>query len=514
MVQTPIDSLAAPSNDGELLIWPEARELPALFEKNQKLRRSYKFELLGRNAQESISPSLDSRVIATGHQPGFLHPGVWIKNVAASVLAGQIHGIAQFLVVDNDALQQSALKWPERTNGSLRLRSAFPFQLPLDSPYELLPVSTSEQWRRFFASLPESIRSNAQSPMPGFLDDFLHDGTDRSYVPRWIEGLSAMEKTLDVPQPEYLPVSRWFDVTTSDAAACFFGHLLIHAGDFAAAYNEALNNYRQRRGIRGHQHPIPDLVIMEERIEVPFWGVHPDKSRLRLYVQQLNDQLALFAGEERIAVLHVSQLNQAPGAHLKQALGSWRIRPRALTLTMFSRLFCSDLFIHGIGGAKYDQICDDCIKSFFQVEPPAYACVSATLRLDLPRFEASVIDLIRCRRDLRDKRFNPQRFLINEDSAVKSLCHERDTAIALAEKLRSNDRDNHSVRRTTAERIRSINASLAARIPMGEVCDPDTLEDRVAQNRIADYREWFMGFYPREKLARLADNTSAALKNK
>ena len=31
-----------------------------------------------------------------------------------------------------------------------------------------------------------------------------------------------------------------------------------------------------------------------------------------------------------------------------------KIRPRAILTTLYSRLFLSDLFIHGIGGAKYD----------------------------------------------------------------------------------------------------------------------------------------------------------------
>ena len=30
----------------------------------------------------------------------------------------------------------------------------------------------------------------------------------------------------------------------------------------------------------------------------------------------------------------------------------------------------SDLFIHGIGGAKYDELTDEIIRRFFGIEPP------------------------------------------------------------------------------------------------------------------------------------------------
>ena len=35
-----------------------------------------------------------------------------------------------------------------------------------------------------------------------------------------------------------------------------------------------------------------------------------------------------------------------------------KLRTRALTTTLFARLVLSDMFLHGIGGAKYDQVTD------------------------------------------------------------------------------------------------------------------------------------------------------------
>ena len=67
------------------------------------------------------------------------------------------------------------------------------------------------------------------------------------------------------------------------------------------------------------------------------------------------------------------------------SLAPWVIRPRALTLTLWVRLLLCDLFVHGIGGAKYDRVTNDIFRTYYRCEPPAMACVSATLRLPLPR---------------------------------------------------------------------------------------------------------------------------------
>ena len=47
-----------------------------------------------------------------------------------------------------------------------------------------------------------------------------------------------------------------------------------------------------------------------------------------------------------------------------------RLRTRALTTTMFARYLLGDLFIHGIGGAKYDELGDEIARGFFGIEPP------------------------------------------------------------------------------------------------------------------------------------------------
>ncbi len=49
------------------------------------------------------------------------------------------------------------------------------------------------------------------------------------------------------------------------------------------------------------------------------------------------------------------------------------------------RIFVSDLFIHGTGGAKYDEVTDFIITNWYGFEPPKLAVASATLHCGIER---------------------------------------------------------------------------------------------------------------------------------
>ncbi len=177
---------------------------------------------------------------------------------------------------------------------------------------------------------------------------------------------------------------------------------------------------------------------------------------------------------------------------------------------MYLRLFECDLFIHGIGGAKYDQITDDIIRRFFQVEPPRYACVSATLRLATLRSAASLPDLMRCRRRLRDVRFNPQRYLDASSASqapLQAKLDEREQAIAESRRLASFAPSHRCARRAAFARIRQANEAILQAVPdvsrrlTQELAEAQRLWE---QNKTAGSRDWFFGLHPIERLRGLA----------
>jgi len=89
----------------------------------------------------------------------------------------------------------------------------------------------------------------------------------------------------------------------------------------------------------------------------------------------------------------------------------FKIRSRALATTMFARLFLADVFLHGIGGGKYDELADAIIRGFFRIEPPPFAVLSATCRLPLPTYPSTGDDVRRLHSQTRELVWNPQRYL-------------------------------------------------------------------------------------------------------
>ena len=97
------------------------------------------------------------------------------------------------------------------------------------------------------------------------------------------------------------------------------------------------------------------------------------------------------------------------------------MRSRALTNTLYARLFLSDLFIHGIGGGKYDELTDELIRRFYGCEPPEFLILSATRLLPLPAPPVRPEDHRRLVRELRDLHWNPQRHRPPGDGEIQGL---------------------------------------------------------------------------------------------
>jgi hypothetical protein len=530
--ETPIDALAAPAENGETLLWPRKPPLVTLAETNRRLRKSYAFQLLDRPLPELLEERLQSPpIIMAGHQPSFIHPGVWAKNIVASKLAAIMGGQARFLIVDSDAVPQCTLTWPETTDDYCRVSGAPGPSWTAGRSYEQLPAAPDSAWRAFFDRLPARWRSDASSPIATFLRVFIEGSPAPDYVSRWTSGITAVERQLDVASPRYIRDSQlWSNQPglAGRAASIFTAHILRHADQFLATYNAALAAYRRRRGIRGRQHPIPDLARDGDRMETPFWALGPTQPRRRLFVSRPHaGAIQLWAATESICTLSRADLASRPGETLAESLANWQIRPRALALTMFARLLVCDLFIHGIGGAKYDQITDDIIRGFFHVEPPAYACVSATCRLPLRTYPVTDADRLACARRLRDLSYNPQRYVAelpqpdnmpSGSTGITEVIAERANAIAESDRLRSatgGPLADRATRKAAFTRIRQANTALLRLMPGALEHTRHRLAEIAAQlahNRTAANREWFFAFYPTADLLRLRNAVGPARK--
>jgi hypothetical protein len=207
------------------------------------------------------------------------------------------------------------------------------------------------------------------------------------------------------------------ELCQTDGFYWFVSHLLAQLPRYHRVHNEALDEYRAARGIRSKNHPVAALAREGEWLEAPFWVWRAGQPRRRaLLVRQRPREMDLrIAGEDEVLLeLPLSPEREACCAveRLRSlADRAVRLRTRALTTTLFSRFMLGDLFIHGIGGAKYDELGDEIARRFFGIEPPGFLTLSMTLWLGLPTETASPGDVARIERDLRDLRFNPDRHL-------------------------------------------------------------------------------------------------------
>ena len=97
-----------------------------------------------------------------------------------------------------------------------------------------------------------------------------------------------------------------------------------------------------------------------------------------------------------------------------------------MVTTLWARLALSDLFLHGIGGAKYDQVTDRLMETFFGLDPPGIMVLSATLCLPVPRLAANGGELHAIRRDLRNLDYHPEKYLreitASQDVSAATAC--------------------------------------------------------------------------------------------
>jgi hypothetical protein len=89
------------------------------------------------------------------------------------------------------------------------------------------------------------------------------------------------------------------------------------------------------------------------------------------------------------------------------------LRTRALTTTLFSRLVACDLFLHGIGGAKYDELTNELARQFFRLELPDFMTLTATIRLAGHERPVTGQDVVRHQVLRRELEFHPEQHLNN-----------------------------------------------------------------------------------------------------
>lgn len=435
--------LRAPADDATALIEPPLSEIGQVLTRNREFSRRHSLDLEGRplaelvvsGRQELLAKAIDytrqyrpvswassipqtSPFILSGHQPTLFHPGVWLKNFLLSTLASHVGGIPINLIVDNDMLREVTIRVPVSTATGASVMSVEMDAGSEEAPYESRPIMERAQFDTFGERLlrelgagpassvalirqlwPFAVQAaNRQSPQPALLGRCLAEARHR------LEGELDL-RTLEVPLSS---------VAETPSFHYFVAYLLRHLPKLFGVYNESLADYRRANRIRSHAHPVPELAKDGEWLEAPLWFMPlGQRNRDRPYFQAngTGTEFRVAGGAtHRLEIAGPITTGGIANALQVASLQGVLLRPRALITTMYARLVLSDLFIHGIGGAKYDELTDAIIRRFFGLKPPEFVTATATVRLPIVRPPATLRDLRQLNRRIRDTIHSPESF--------------------------------------------------------------------------------------------------------
>jgi hypothetical protein len=441
-------------------------------------------------------------LILTGHQPEMVHAGVWLKNFAAAALAKSRGGIALNLVIDGDACRSTSIRVPGGTLNEPRF-AAVEFDRPAEkTPWEERTVVDERTWQSF----AQRVRSETRELLPErILDQWWPTAIERYHATgrigaslaqaRHLTELAWGQESLELPQSQ---------MCQTDAFRRFACHLFLHLPRFVDAYNASLVEYRRVHRIRNHAHPVPNLACQRPWLQAPFWiWSAADPRRRPVYIRREPTALVLSdlgSFERSLPLAKGGDPASAVAELARWESEGYKLRSRALITTMFARLAVADLFIHGIGGAKYDQATDAICQRFFGTAPPPFAAISGTLRLPIAHGNGDDVTIRQLRQSLRELDYHPERFVAIDGPASASNGAERflsekrswiDTSKTpqnAASRHAAITAANHALQPFLAERRSNLETQLA------------TAAEQSRANRVLNSREFSFCLFPRNLL--------------
>ena len=492
-------------------------------------------------------------IIQTGHEPILYHPGIWVKNYLTQYLVKKLGGIGVNMIVDNDACNRGFMYVPILSEQSASVgkvtlvsdkdRVAYEeivfddFGIILQFKEEVINLLRKNDYREDVKTIVVTVQplplnsvkkptpnpsqeGNTKSPLlggdlgVGELLPIVEDMQDmfEQFINRigeyYQQGCTDMvglftaarrsfEEDFGVDNLE-MPVSGMCD---TDGFYHFLMHIIHEAERFAKIYNEKLAEYRHVHKIRSKANPLPDLEILGDAIEIPFWVWKAGGQRAKCYMVNEGDDIKITNGAEVLVTLNKGDevINNITRLKTLREAGI-KIRPRAITTTMFSRLFISDVFIHGIGGAKYDIITDEIIKEFFAIEPPVFVTISATLFLPLEAYNLDERALYDSERTIDDMYYNPERYAAKKTQSEPAFINKVEEKKKLLKMMAVGSAEE---KKQYFNQIKELNKSMLSQIHtelQEKKKETQVIHRKLAFNEVVRFREYPFCLYPMKVL--------------
>ncbi len=293
----------------------------------------------------------DMPILMAGHQPLVYHPGLLRKASMLSRITHGVGGIGVNVVIDTDQGDAGLLAWPRIHNGSLEIKrkSIITTEASHRELYYLQRIASAEVVRDVFHEMMSDMRQSGLSEQADRIMPLSkayqalsgHVASVANSIVRWMVEDAYYD---DLPLTYLVAGTRFREV---------LGQLVADGVHLAQVYNATLDSYRREHKIENLANPFPNLKNSSQGQELPLWCLDSD-GRTPLYVS-------------------LKEEPQHPDCKL--------LCPRGSITTFLLRAYCCDLFIHGLGGAKYDAFVDAFASEYLGLELPQFVVASETRHL-------------------------------------------------------------------------------------------------------------------------------------
>lgn len=422
------------------------------------------------------APADPPLIVMTGHQPELYHPGIWVKDFLLQRMAEETGATAIDVVVDSDGFDLVELRVPCFRPEAARCASVLSVAVP-DGCFAGTPVPTQKECAVFRDAGLDALST---LPAPALLRHF---AVFAESLMEAAEDAANLAETITIARRRYeasagttyleLPLTQQ---AGTGAFLRFVTHIALNATTFADAYNAELDMFRARTSTRSVAQPFPNLRVQGDLVELPFWWLENGRRR-PLWAR--TGAPALVVDDTVVIELDTD----AEHAYTAMQAAAPMIAPKALALTMFERVFVADLFIHGVGGGRYDEVTDGVIRRFFGIEPPRYVVASMTLLLPLGGHAVTEEEVAAAEQRLNRLRHNPDQLLGEIEFDTSS---ERELATSLSEVkcgLVVAIGETNADKKAIGARIREVNTELA------RLMEPLVAETAVELERLKSQRD-------------------------
>ncbi len=448
--------IRAPNNHGQLSCDPPLSQLSGMIGTKKIRSQSHEISSLAREARQDFLTHLGNRAnglevdsywVGTGHQPEIFHPGVWAKNFIAGGISSSLKSTSLHLVIDTDCPTQPAIRLPEI---GLPERPRKAPWVPFAYQNGTTPWKSIKADANLAISFREKMFAWASqarfgAAMSHWLKHLELEDSGQASIPAWLhfkKSRSFLENEWGLIQ-ENIPLSfaSQFPSFIKLVALMICQHELARS-----TYNESVHFFRLKHQVNQEGRPVPFLGENSSWLELPLWLRIPENpQRYRFWLRREGSAFFLTTNpsEDFGKACRIGKISEIEDGLKNLLANGWEIWPRALTTTLYLRGFVFDCFVHGLGGALYDQVTEDWAMKWlgFMLKPRVAA--SLTMRLPLPPPRSTKKELSQTLHSQHHLMWNPDLLLSNSVDNRLADCLARLATL----RMEKTGQDRHSKKR-------------------------------------------------------------------